>query len=88
MSNIDQAEKVLNRNLLLVVQWTTAGVFGLEQVYVCEFNFHLLSSVSVFVLTRALFADNEIHELFLLNSRTQRVSGKNNLPKRHGVGTP
>jgi len=29
------------------------------------------------VLTRALFVNNEIYKPFLLNSREQRISGKN-----------
>ena len=35
---------------------------------------------SSFVLTRAWFANNEIYMAFLLNSRAQGVSGKNDQP--------
>jgi len=55
---------------------TTVVVLGLEYE-VCVYGFDLLSFVSTFVLTRALFANNEIYKPFLLNSRAQRVSGKN-----------
>jgi len=39
------------------------------------------------VLTRALFVNNEVYKPFVLNSRTQGISGKmNNLSKHHGAG--
>ena len=42
-----------------MVEWPAVGIFGREQK-VCVYGLNLSSSVSMFVLTRALFANNEI----------------------------